>query len=76
MNNVWENCTFSDEIKWKSINQEISIHLKKIPIDPILDLIYSKLSKEEIKTNLQEKIYNFFCNDLKNTNISHMIDNK
>ena len=66
----------SDEIKWKSINQEISIYLKKIPIDPILDLIYSKLSKEEIKTNLQEKIYNFFCNDLKNTNISHMIDNK
>ena len=66
----------SDEIKWKSLTQEISIYLKKIPIDPILDIIYSKLPKEEIKTNLQEKVHNFFCNDLQNTNILHMIDNK
>jgi 5-methylcytosine-specific restriction endonuclease McrBC regulatory subunit McrC len=66
----------SDEINWKSINQGISIHLKKIPIDPILDIIYSKLSKEEIKAILQEKVYNFFCNDLQNTNTPHMMDNK
>jgi 5-methylcytosine-specific restriction endonuclease McrBC regulatory subunit McrC len=66
----------SDEIKWKSLTQGISIYLKKIPIDPILDMIYSKLSKEEIKTNLHEKVHNFFCNDLQNANIPHMIDNK
>ena len=66
----------SDEINWKSINQGISIHLKKIPIDPILDIIYSKLSKEEIKAILQEKVHNFFCNDLQNTNMTRMMHNK
>lgn len=46
----------SEEIKWESIKQGVSIHLKKIPIDSILDIIYSKLPKEKIKTILQTKI--------------------
>jgi 5-methylcytosine-specific restriction enzyme subunit McrC len=48
----------SIEIKWESINQNISIHLKKIPVDEILDIIYSRnINRDEkIKDMLQKKI--------------------
>lgn len=48
----------SKEIQWESINQNISIHLKKIPVDEILDIIYSKINNKDnkIKDILQKKI--------------------
>ncbi len=48
----------SKEISWNAINQGISIHLVKIPINEILDIIYSNQDEKgiNIKNILNKKI--------------------